>query len=367
MQRLKVNAYEVALVYKMGALDRVLTQGKYWIGWGKEVEVYSTTLPFMPKGNIDILLKEDQLKGLLDVIEIKDNELGFQYKNRNFYAVLGPGQYVYWKECNEFVFDIYDLNDNEVPAKIQRKILHHRQVLPYLKVQVVESYEKGLLFVDGKFDKPIGPGVYYFWKNDKAIAVLKTDLRKQMLEVSGQELLTKDKAAIRLNFYANYQITDLEKAIVETKDFAKQLYIQLQLALRAYVGTQTLDMLLANKEAIAPFVIDQVKTKAEAMGVVLHSAGIRDIILPGEVKEIMNQVLVAEKKAQANVIMRREETASTRSLLNTAKLMEDNDMLYRLKEMEFIGSIAENIETISLNNGGGVIDELKGFFGAQKR
>lgn len=366
MQRLKVNAYEVALVYKMGALDQVLTKGKYWIGWGKEVEVYQTNVPFVPKNNLEILIKDERLRGLLDVVEIKDNELGFQYKNGNFYAVFGPGQYVFWKENNGFVFDIYDLNENEVPANIQRKVLHLRQVLSYLKVQVVESYEKGLLFIDGKFEKALGPGVYYFWKNDKAITVLKADLRKQMLEVSGQELLTKDKAAIRLNFYANYQITNLEKAIVETKDFAKQLYIQLQLALRAYVGTQTLDMLLANKEAIAPFVIDVVKAKAEAMGVVLHSAGIRDVILPGDVKEIMNQVLIAEKKAQANVIMRREETASTRSLLNTAKLMDDNDMLYRLKEMEFIEKIAENIETISLNNGGGVIDELKGLFGGSK-
>ena len=72
------------------------------------------------------------------------------------------------------------------------------------------------------------------------------------------------------------------------------------------------------------------------MGIKILGAGIRDIILPGDVKEIMNQVLIAEKKAQANVIMRREETASTRSLLNTAKLMDENTMLYRLKEMEFI-------------------------------
>ncbi|HET7899317.1 MAG TPA: ribonuclease H-like YkuK family protein, partial [Flavisolibacter sp.] len=71
-------------------------------------------------------------------------------------------------------------------------------------------------------------------------------------------------------------------------------------------------------------------------GVEVNGFGIRDIILPGDVKEIMNQALVAEKKAQANTIMRREETASTRSLLNTAKLMEENTMLWKLKEMEYV-------------------------------
>jgi regulator of protease activity HflC (stomatin/prohibitin superfamily) len=90
--------------------------------------------------------------------------------------------------------------------------------------------------------------------------------------------------------------------------------------------------------------------------------GVKDIVLPGDVKEIMNQVLVAEKRAQANVIMRREETASTRSLLNTAKLMEENAMLFKLKEMEYVEKIAEKIQTIQLSGGGQLVDQLKQLF-----
>jgi regulator of protease activity HflC (stomatin/prohibitin superfamily) len=98
------------------------------------------------------------------------------------------------------------------------------------------------------------------------------------------------------------------------------------------------------------------------MGCKVLDCGIRDIILPGDVKDIMNQVLVAEKRAQANVIMRREETASTRSLLNTAKLMEENTMLYKLKEMEYVEKIAEKINTISVNGSGDLIGQLKQIF-----
>ena len=79
-------------------------------------------------------------------------------------------------------------------------------------------------------------------------------------------------------------------------------------------------------------------------------------------KEIMNQVLVAQKKAQANIITRREETASTRSLLNTAKLMEDNDMLFKLKEMEYVEKIADKINSITLSGGSQVVDQLKHLF-----
>ena len=88
------------------------------------------------------------------------------------------------------------------------------------------------------------------------------------------------------------------------------------------------------------------------------NAGIKDIILPGEIREIMNTVLVAEKKAQANVIMRREEVASTRSLLNTAKLMEENRTLMRLKEMEYLEKICDKVGSITLNGGKSVLDQL---------
>ena len=72
----------------------------------------------------------------------------------------------------------------------------------------------------------------------------------------------------------------------------------------------------------------------------------------------MNTVLIAEKRAQANVITRREEVASTRSLLNTAKLMDENQTLYKLKEMEFVERICENVGNISLNGNGNVLTQL---------
>ena len=129
---------------------------------------------------------------------------------------------------------------------------------------------------------------------------------------------------------------------------------------REYIGQCTLDELLANKTSAGSYIMAYVEDKAADLGVKVHSCGIRDIILPGDVKEIMNQVLIAEKKAQANVIMRREETASTRSLLNTAKLMEDNEMLFRLKEMEYIEKISEKIGEITVNGGNQVMDQLRG-------
>ncbi|MEO5563517.1 MAG: slipin family protein [Chitinophagaceae bacterium] len=207
---------------------------------------------------------------------------------------------------------------------------------------------------------------YFWWKNSITIHVGKADSRQQQLELNGQEILTKDKAALRINAWAQYKVVDIEKALLQNKEYDRQLYVAFQLALREYVAGFSFDELLEKKEAIAPFILQSVKQSAEELGVEVNSFGIRDIILPGDVKEIMNQVLVAEKKAQANTIMRREETASTRSLLNTAKLMEENGMLWKLKEMEYVEKIAEKINSISVSGNGVLIEQLKEIFVPKK-
>jgi regulator of protease activity HflC (stomatin/prohibitin superfamily) len=222
------------------------------------------------------------------------------------------------------------------------------------------------MFIDGKFDKILDAGIYYFWKNAIPVSVLKADLRQLQMEVSGQEILTRDKAALRVNFYAQYKVVDVSKAMVDCKDYEKQLYILMQLALREYIGMLSLDELLENKESVSESILKIISASAARIGVEILTCGIRDIILPGEVKEIMNQVLIAEKKAQANIITRREETASTRSLLNTAKLMEDNAMLFKLKEMEYVEKIADKIKSISLSGGNQIVDQLRDIFSPGK-
>ena len=136
----------------------------------------------------------------------------------------------------------------------------------------------------------------------------------------------------------------------------------MQLALREMVGALTLDELLSKKDNIGKEILQNTLNKEAELGLKLSDAGIRDVILTGEMKEIMNQVIIAEKKAQANSIMRREETASTRSMLNTAKLMEENEVLWKLKEMEYMEKIADKIGDITLSGNSNVVSQLKEIF-----
>lgn len=275
---------------------------------------------------------------------------------------MQPGRYAYFKSVVQYSFVKADLSKIEITEPIDHATLSGRLLAPYVRSSSVESYERAVLFVEGKYMGVLNSGVYYWFKNATAINVGKVDIRQQQLELNGQEILTKDKANLRINAYAQYRVVDVEQALLQNKEYEKQLYIAFQLALREYVGTFTLDELLEKKETIAPVIIQSVVVNAARLGVEIAGYGIKDIILPGDVKEIMNQVLIAEKKAQANTIMRREETASTRSLLNTAKLMEDNAMLLKLKEMEYVEKIADKVSSISVNGNGVLIDQLRQIF-----
>jgi len=133
---------------------------------------------------------------------------------------------------------------------------------------------------------------------------------------------------------ATYQVTDAVLVERSVKSLSEYVYRELQLALRQAVGTRTLDELLMDKTALDNSISADVLQSFESIGVAVGSVGVKDIILPGDMKDILNQVVQAEKTAQANNIRRREETAATRSLMNTAKLMADNPLLIRLKELE---------------------------------
>lgn len=362
MKRVKINAWKKGLVFKNDNLIKVLNEGVYWFWESVVVFECDMTKMFSSPVNLNILLKNEDFVNSTSIVEVKNNEIVLRYENGLFVDVLSVGRYVFWKGLINYKFVTIDLNAIEMDVGIDKSLLSRKELAPYVRTFTVEAYEKAVMYVDGKFNKIVEPGTYNFWKNNTSIVISRADLRTIQMEIAGQEILTKDKAALRINFYLQYNITDIVKAVVNNKEYDKQLYVLMQLALREFVGALTLDELLEKKENVSDFINDSVAKKADALGVVLKGSGIRDIILPGDMKDIMNQVLVAEKKAQANTIMRREETASTRSLLNTAKLMEDNAMLFKLKEMEYVEKIAEKINNISLSGGSQIVDQLKQIF-----
>lgn len=363
MKKLQVKTNHVALVFNQGELQKVHSAGQYWMWGNKEVVEYNKAELFPMRRDMDALLKNEQLAAMLEIVDVMDDEIIVVYKNKVFYTVFAAGRYIFWKDNGIYSFERYQRTALEVPAAIARNIRTKGSMLNFLRMYTVGANEKGLLFVDEQFQGILNAGDYCYWKNEIKVQVLFVDVRQQTMDMNGQEILTKDKVQLRINFNIVYQVRDLLTAYVANKEVEKQMYNAVQLMLRQKVGRLSFDELMENKENVSQAILEDVQAELVALGIDLKACGIKDIILPGDIREIMNQVLIAEKKAQANMITRREETAATRSLLNTAKLMEENDMLMRLKEMEYMEKIADKVGEISLSGGGNVLKQLKEVFG----
>ena len=204
----------------------------------------------------------------------------------------------------------------------------------------VQAWEKGLKFRNGKFVGVLEPGRYRLARWLAKDEIVKIDLRVQALQIQGQEILTADKITVRLTVLAKVRVVDPVAALMKVDSYVGQMYGDVQLALREAVAARTLDDLIVEKAALGAKVLGALQLTAAAYGVELAEVGVKDLILPGDLKEQFGRVIEARKKAEASQIERREEVAATRSLANTAQLLEKNPTLLKLKILESLEKIA---------------------------
>jgi regulator of protease activity HflC (stomatin/prohibitin superfamily) len=360
LKRLSVAQYERALVFRERSLERALTRGVYWL-WDPmarlTVQVYDATVPELALPRADVLVAEarELLEPLVQIVELGDREVGLVYKNDRLTGVLAPGtRQLYWRGPVKVRVELRDIaNEYALDANTARVLTRAKGVAgasDAISTVEVPDTSVGLLIVDGELRDVLKPGLAAYWKYQRVLRMELVDLRLQAMEVSGQEILTRDKVSLRVNLTALWQVTDAVKARATVSNFVDYVYKELQFALREAVGTRTLDELLGDKGALDREVSASA-AKLAASGLAVRSVGVKDVILPGEMKAILNQVVEAEKVAQANLIRRREETAATRSLLNTARLMEENPTLLRLKELETLEKVTEKIGNLTVYDG----------------
>jgi regulator of protease activity HflC (stomatin/prohibitin superfamily) len=376
LKRITIAQHERGLKFLNGSFVAVLEPGVHWMfdPLGRTaIQTYDLTVPEFEHPRVDFLLAAGAtLTRHMQVVELHDREVGLVYKNGNITGVLAPGKrQLYWRGPIEVSVVRYDISQSfEIPPGIAKILVRAKQPLAAYVAEAVSAVEVadtavGLLIVDGELVKVLEPGLHAFWKYQRALKTEAVDRRVQAMEVAGQEILTRDKVSLRVNLTALWQVLDVVKARGALSNFVEFVYKELQFALREAVGTRTLDELLGDKGVLDRDIGAAVRVKVGEYGLAVHSVGVRDVILPGEMKTILNQVVEAEKVAQANLIKRREETAATRSLLNTARMMDGNPTLLRLKELETLEKVTEKIDKLTVFGGlDGVLKDVVRIKGA---
>ncbi len=354
------------LLFKDEQFVAVLTAGVHTFrGWKNQYRVQQFAVTqsaqtFVPDDVVNLAeLHPAKFAAHVQPWETGEYEVGLLYQDNVLKDIKAPAQRgAFWQGQRVIELRKIDIRaDFQLPAALASQLLTAQEhllrttALHCLTVATIPEGHTGFLEVNGKQCATLTAGQYVWWNFNRSIAVTQLDCRLQNMEVNGQEILTKDRVGLRVNLSAMWQIVDPQTVKAALADHKDYLYRELQLALRAVVSTQTLDELLADKNLLNQTIQQTVAEKAAEYGIALKTVGARDIVLPGEMKAILAQVVEAEKKAEANLIRRREETQETRSLHNTAKVMEGNPVLLRLKELEMLEKITARINTLNVYGG----------------
>lgn len=366
-----IQKYQRGLLFYRGDFRRLLEPGVHYI-WERLWRPAATRLELhrifesrFDHKLLDLLSKEPVLAEALRFVELSDTQRALVWKNDRLACILGAGLYAFWRQPYDLKVEKFDIEKFRLEHERLDVILRHPEASKWLDASVVQPYEEALLFRDGVLVDRFREGRYAFWKGAGSLVFNPVDRREATLDVGGQDIMTGDKVSLRVNLVVTYQVNDALKAVSVVADFAQSLYREAQLVLRSAVGARSLDALLEDKEAIGDEVRRALSRRAEDFGVSVQSVGLRDIILPGDMKAILNQVIAAEKQAQANVIKRREETAAARSQANTARLLAENPILARLKELEVLQEVLAGAKATFVFGEGDIAQRLRGLVAAR--
>jgi regulator of protease activity HflC (stomatin/prohibitin superfamily) len=172
---------------------------------------------------------------------------------------------------------------------------------------IIKDTHRGLWYENGVLVKLLEAGRYKlpllqggFW--GPWIEIVLVDVRERELTIKGQEILTADKVAIRVSIIVQFRVTDPRAAIHEVEKYEERLYSDVQLAARRSLASMTLDEILTNRNRLSEDILHDVKEIAARYGVLILRADVKDLVFPGNLQEIMNKVLAAERTAQAQLV-----------------------------------------------------------------
>ena len=356
-QTFTIALNERAVLVRHGLPVRALAPGRHGV-WGNghaviRCDVNGLTVELAP-----------ELRAVLPAewfaeVKLGPRQRGVLERNGRPVRFLRPGVHRYWtvdKAIDLHVFDV-DQPAPELTDEL-RAIIPTTELVDYTVLQ----HQRGLKYVNGRFAEQLGPGRHVFWSHPEArVNVIALDTRLQQVTVPGQDLMTRDKVTLRLTLTLEYAPTDLPTVTHAVAKLDDALYLEVQLAARDHVAAVTLDELLEGREAFTRYLEGRLGPRGRELGVNVTRVGVKDVVLPGEMKTLLNRVIEAEKEAAANVILRREEAAATRSMANTARAYAEHPLLLELKRLETLKDVATKVGSVKLVVGGdGAIGALLG-------
>ena len=208
---------------------------------------------------------------------------------------------------------------------------------------VVREWERVVVLRDGRVDRVLAPGRHRF--RAARVEIQRVDVRERQYVVPGQEVLTSDSVAVKVSLLVVWQVAEPIPFLTVSDQPLARLHAAVQQALRVRVSARTVDQLLAERDALAAGVVEEVSDAVSGLGLGVASVQVRDLMLPSELRRAAAEVLLAREQGRAELERARSEAAALRSLANPARLLEEHPGLLHLRTLQAAGRGATLVVT----------------------
>jgi regulator of protease activity HflC (stomatin/prohibitin superfamily) len=298
--RVTVSETERMLVLRNGRFDAILGPGEHRLkrrNLQREVHRLDRLRFVSPYDRALYRERPDLAEAHLTEMRAGADEACLVLRDGRPAAIVRPeDRAVYWTDAGPWDVARIALGETlALPEGLAKRLVAVGLTDAFQAVEVAEGHV-GMLTVDGLACGRLGPGTHAFWKIGRRVGVRHIDLRLRTHEVTGQEILTGDRVTIRVNLTAVFRVTDPERAVAAVHDFEEALHRALQLAFRRTLGALTLDR-LAGRESVGrrPGGRGGAQPRWPGSGIELGEIALKDVILPGEMRDILTAVVAAEK------------------------------------------------------------------------
>jgi len=173
---------------------------------------------------------------------------------------------------------------------------------------IIKGTHRGLRYANGRLSDVLEAGRYrlprfsWAWLRRPKVEIVVVDMRERELTIKGQEILTSDKVAVRVSILTQYRVVDPVAAVEKVAAYEDRLYSDVQLAARRSLASMTLEEILTNRNQLSEDILADLQVVAAGYGVEILRADVKDIVFPGNLQDIMNRVLAAERLSEAQLV-----------------------------------------------------------------
>jgi len=204
--------------------------------------------------------------------------------------------------------------------------------------RILREYERGVIFMLGRFYKVKGPGLIIVIPLIQQME--RVDLRTVVMDVPTQDVISRDNVSVKVNAVVYFRVIDPDKAIIQVEHFYEATSQLAQTTLRSVLGQHELDEMLAERDRLNIDIQTSLDQQTDAWGIKVLNVEIKHVDLDERMVRAIAKQAEAERTRRAKVIHAEGELQAAEKLLQAAKILAQQPEAIQLRYMQTLTEIA---------------------------